>query len=131
MSLPSPTAPFSSRKSYKYTFLSHDDTIRRVEPGSGENLTAEIASVGGEVSVNCAVAAVSKCAVFELFYRIELTGSHGMDQNNILISELNVNPNPLFHTDLFCDSYHLVVCSLHPACFLFSLDIIFCLSTPL
>lgn len=63
-SFPSPTAPFSSRRSYTYTYLSHDDTTKRVEFGYGENLTAEMASAGGEVKANCAGSRVSKCAVF-------------------------------------------------------------------
>lgn len=47
-----PTAPFSSRRSYKYTFLSHDETTILVESGSVENLSAEMASVGGDATVN-------------------------------------------------------------------------------
>ena len=47
MSFPSPIAPFSSLRSYRYTFLSHDDTTKRVDSGSGENWTADITSEGG------------------------------------------------------------------------------------
>lgn len=47
MSFPSPIVPFSSLRSYRYTFLSHDDTTKRVDSGSGENWTADITSEGG------------------------------------------------------------------------------------
>ena len=51
--------PSSSLKSYRYTFLSHEATAKRLESGFGENLTAEMASDGGEDSSNWAVDKVS------------------------------------------------------------------------